>query len=120
MTPQIERRASPRASATYQIAYECFNARGDKVDTGMAQTVDISGHGALVEMPRGVDLDASLILWIMGPFHTLLIKGNVVHSRAAPNGHFHVGMKLTDVIEGTWGMWEQLVQTRLEEESQSP
>jgi hypothetical protein len=106
----VERRAWPRTDAIYQIAYECFNAYGHKIDTGMAQTVNISGHGALIEMPRGVDPGTSMILWITAPFHTLLVKGNVVHSHVAANGLFCVGVRLTDVIEGSWDTWAQIGQ----------
>jgi hypothetical protein len=111
----MERRESPRRDAVYQIAFECFNARGEKVDAGPAHTVNISGRGALIEMPRGVDLDGSLILWIMGPFHTLLGKGSVVHSRSVANGAFHVGVRLQDIIEGSWEFWEKIARGRVEE-----
>lgn len=113
---QIERREMPRRDIVYQISYECFNARGEKVDVGTARTVNISGRGVLIEMSRGVDLDASLILWIQGPFHMVLVKGAVVHSRLANDGSFHVGVRLMDIIEGTWEIWERIAQTRLEEE----
>lgn len=115
---QVERRAGPRADAIYQIAYECFNAHGAKTAEGAAQTVNLSEHGALVEMPRGVDLDASMILWITTPFYTLLVKGNVVHSRALENGLFHVGVKLTNVIDGSWDFLERDIQKRAGENAE--
>ncbi|MBI5649692.1 MAG: PilZ domain-containing protein [Chloroflexi bacterium] len=111
----IERRESPRREAIYHIAFESFNAHGEKVDAGPAHTVNISGRGALVEMPRGVDLDGSMILWIMGPFHTVLVKGSVVHSRSIANGAFHVGVRLLDMIEGSWDIWEKIARGRMEE-----
>lgn len=110
---EIERRTSPRLSATYRIAYECFNRRGIKVDEGPARTVDISGRGALVEIPRGVDLDASMVLLVMAPFHMVMVKGNVVHSRPTGKGSFHVGVRLTEVIEGTWDLLEQVVREQI-------
>jgi hypothetical protein len=113
MTPE-ERRQEPRVQATYQILYECF-LRDAKVGEGAAQTVNLSEHGALIEMAQKVTLDASLILWIMAPFYTLLIKGNVVHARQEPNGLFHVGVKLTDVIEGSWDLLRKDIQSRASE-----
>ena len=85
-----DRRTSPRVDATYRIAYECFNSWGVKVDEGPAKTVDISGRGALIEIPRGVPLDASMVLLVMAPFHMLMVKGSVVHSRRSESGTFHV------------------------------
>lgn len=114
----VERREHPRAATAFQIAYECFNARGEKTDEGAALTVNISERGVLIEMPHGVDLDGSMILWITAPFYTLLVKGSVVHARAVANGLFHVGVRLTEVIEGSWDWLEQQVQARLVEETQ--
>jgi hypothetical protein len=113
MTPD-ERRQEPRVRAAYNIAFECFLS-GIKVDEGIAHTVNMSEHGALIEMPHGADLDASLIIWITAPFYTLLVKGNVVHSRSMGNGLFHVGVKLTDVIEGNWTVLRRDMQTRMNE-----
>jgi hypothetical protein len=89
---------------TCNIAYECFDPWGVKVDEGPARTVDIRGRGALVEIPRGVPLDASMVLWVRGAFHMLLAKGNVVHSRPAPNGTYHVGVQVTEVVESSWNV----------------
>lgn len=114
---QTERRASPRVDATYRIAYECFNSWGVKVDEGPAKTVDISGRGALIEIPRGVPLDASMVLLVMAPFHMLMVKGSVVHSRRVENGTYHVGVKLTEVIEGTWDVLNWVLRERLAEKS---
>ncbi|MBI3537643.1 MAG: PilZ domain-containing protein [Chloroflexi bacterium] len=110
-----EQREAPRANAAFQIAYEFFNPRGAKVEEGIALTVNISGRGALIEMPHGLDLDGSLIMWITAPLYTMLFKGSVVHSRLAQNGLFHIGVKLTDIIEGRWEMLEQTVQELLVE-----
>lgn len=110
-----ERRESPRTEAVYQITYECFDAHGTRVDVGSARTVNISDRGALLETTRGLDLNASLILWVRGPFHTLLFKGDVVHSRGISEGVFHVGVKLTDVIEGSWSIWKRVVELMSEE-----
>lgn len=115
-----ERRATPRVSATYRIAYECFNTRGIKVDEGPARTVDISGRGALVEIPRGVDLDASMVLLVMAPFHMVVVKGSVVHSRATSNGAYHVGVRLTEVIEGTWDLVDQAMKEQMMRRVQWP
>jgi len=111
----IERRATPRANVAYQIAYECFNRDGAKIGKGAAHTVNLSGRGALIEMEHAVDADTSMILWILAPFYTMLAKGSVVHSHAAENGLFRVGMRLTDVIEGSWDVLERDVKARLEE-----
>ncbi len=116
---EMEKRAAPRANAAFQIAYEFFDAQGDKRDEGYAATVNISEHGALIELPRAMDLDGSLILWITAPFYTMLFRGDVVHSRRAPNGLYHIGIKLTEVIEGRWDMLEQLVQKQLETHNRS-
>ena len=89
--------------------------RDAKVGEGAAQTVNLGEHGALIEMAQKVTLDASLILWIMAPFYTLLVKGIVVHARREPNGLFRVGMKLTDVIEGSWDLLGKDIQSRATE-----
>jgi len=89
--------------------------RDAKVGEGAAQTVNLSEHGALIEMAQEVALAASLILWIMAPFYALLVKGNVVHARREPNGLFHVGVKLTDVIEGSWDPLRKDIQSRASE-----
>jgi hypothetical protein len=106
-----EHRIEPRVKAAYHILYECF-LRDAKVCEGAAQTVNLSEHGALIEMAQEVALDASLILWIMAPFYTMLVKGNVVHSHRGANGLFHVGVKLTDVIEGNWQVLKKDVASR--------
>ncbi len=106
---ESERRGFPRVDATYRIAYECFDPRGHKIDEGPARTVDISGRGALIEIPRGVDLDANMILLVMAPFHMLMVKGSVVHSRKVKNGSYHVGVRLTEVVEGTWEALQEVV-----------
>ncbi len=112
-----ERRAQPRVDATYRIAYECFNPWGIKVDEGPAKTVDISGRGALIEIPRGVPLDASMVLLVMAPFHMLMVKGSVVHSRRSDNGAYHVGVHLTEVVEGSWDILDWVIKERMAEKS---
>lgn len=44
-----ERRQEPRVKAAYQILYECF-LRDTKVGEGAARTVNLSEHGALIEI----------------------------------------------------------------------
>lgn len=112
-----DRRAQPRIDATYRIAYECFNPWGIKVDEGPAKTVDISGRGALIEIPRGVPLDASMVLLVMAPFHMLMVKGSVVHSRRSENGTYHVGVHLTEVVEGSWDILDWVLRERLAEKT---
>jgi uncharacterized protein YecE (DUF72 family) len=113
-----ERRAAPRVDATYKIAYECFNAWGVKVDEGPAKTVDISGRGALIEIQHGVPLDASMVLLVMAPFHMLMVKGSVVHSRRMSSGTFHVGVHLTEVVEGTWDVLDYVIRERMSEKAE--
>lgn len=117
-TADKERRAAPRVDATYKIAYECFNTQGIKVDEGPAKTVDISGRGALIEIPRGVRLDDSMVLLVMAPFHMLMVKGNVVHSRRSQNGAYHVGVRLTEVVEGSWDVLDLVIRERKTEKSE--
>ena len=101
MTHAEDRRSEPRVANTYQITFECFQ-RGAKIAQGIAQTVDISENGALVEMPCAVDLNASLILSINGPFYMLVVEGDVVHSRQISPHAYRVGVRLTNAIEGNW------------------
>ncbi len=107
-----ERRTTPRLQATYRIAYECYSARGIKIDEGPARTVDISGRGALIEVPRAIDLDSSMVLLVMAPFHMLMVKGSVVHSRRVQGGQFHVGVQLTEVVEGSWDVLNSILKER--------
>ncbi len=107
-----ERRAFPRVQASYRLAYECYSPRGIKIDEGPARTIDISGRGALIEIPRPVDLDSSLILLVMAPFHMLMVRGSVVHSRRIDSGAFHVGVRLNEVIEGSWDVLDSIVSER--------
>jgi hypothetical protein len=106
-----ERRQEPRVKAAYQILYECF-LRNTKVSEGAAHTVNLSEHGALIEMAQEVDSNASLILWIIAPFYTLLVKGNVMHAHRSSNGLFLVGVKLVDVIEGNWEVLKKDVESQ--------
>lgn len=117
-TGEKERRTVPRVDATYKIAYECFNNQGIKVDEGPAKTVDISGRGALIEIPRGARLDDSMVLLVMAPFHMLMVKGNVVHSRLSQNGTYHVGVRLTEVVEGSWDLLDWVIRERMAEKSE--
>lgn len=110
----LEQRQEPRVQAAYQILYEYFQ-RGTKISEGIAQTVNLSEHGALIELNEMLESDASVILWIFAPFYTLLVKGNVVHTQRAPNGLFRVGVKLTDVIEGNWDVLKKDVRARVNE-----
>ncbi len=109
---ESDRRMHPRVEATYRIAYECYSPRGIKIDEGPARTVDISGRGALIEVSRAVDLDASIVLLVMAPFHMLMVKGNVVHSRRIENGRFHVGVRLVEVVEGSWDVLDSILRER--------
>ena len=96
-----DRRIELRAAAVYQITYECYR-QGAKVGEGFARTVNVSENGALVEMPQGIELDASLVLAILSPFYTLVIRGDVMHSRQISDHAYHVGVRLTDAIDGNW------------------
>ncbi len=107
-----DRRTLPRLQASYRLAYECYSPRGIKIDEGPARTIDISGRGALIEIQRPVDLDASLILLVMAPFHMLMVRGSVVHSRRVDNGAFHVGVRLNEVVEGSWDVLDSILQER--------
>ncbi len=108
-----ERRTEPRARAAYQITYECFH-HGVKIGQGFARTINVSEHGALIEMPCDIDLDASLILSINAPFYTLVIQGNVVHSRQISANAYHVGVRLINCIEGNWDHLKLDVRKRME------
>ncbi|MBI5303957.1 MAG: PilZ domain-containing protein [Chloroflexi bacterium] len=103
-----ERRASQRINVAFEITYECFNPRGEKVDAGSAHTVNISGRGVMVELPRNVDPNARVLVCIKQPFYTLLVMGAVVHSRRVQEGEYQIGMELIEMIEGTWKDWEAL------------
>lgn len=107
----IEQRQEPRVRAAYQITYECF-WRGIKVSEGVAHTVNLSEHGALIEISEPVEREASLILWILAPLYTLLVKGDVVHTQRGADGIFRVGVKLTDVIEGDWDVLKKDIRAR--------
>ncbi|MEW5717011.1 MAG: PilZ domain-containing protein [Chloroflexota bacterium] len=109
-----ERRQEPRVKAAYHILYECFQGN-TKVGEGAAHTVNLSEHGALIEMAQEINLETSLILWIMAPFYTMLVRGNVVHARRSANGMFQVGMRLTDVIEGNWQVLKKDIESRAAE-----
>ena len=111
----LERRTSERVNVAFEITYECFSANGKKVDTGSAYTVNISGRGVLVELPRNVEADARMLLCIKKPFYTMLVMGNVVHSHQVQDGAYQIGMQMTDMIEGRWQDWEKLVQPNWEE-----
>ena len=111
MNPQ-ERRQEPRVRAAYQIGYECF-VDGTKISEGTAYTIDLSPHGALVELAYNAALDATMILWISAPFYSMIVQGHVVHSRPSPDGMYFVGVKLTDMIEGGWDRLQQDVLSRL-------
>lgn len=110
----LEQRHEPRVQAAYQILYECFR-RDTKISEGIAQTVNLSEHGALIELHEMIERDSSLILWIFAPFYTLLVKGNVVHTQRAPNGLCRVGVQLTDVIEGNWEVLKKDIRARVNE-----
>ncbi len=109
-----ERRSEPRTKAAYQITFECFR-HGVKVSQGYARTINVSENGALVEMPCPMDLDTSLILSINAPFYTLVIQGNVVHSRQISENAYHVGVHLINSIEGNWDHLKLDVRKRLED-----
>lgn len=113
MSPS-ERRTMPRYNVAMQITYECFNRRGEKVDEGDAHTINLSGRGALVELACDVSADARLLLCIKQPFYTLLVMGNVVHSRRVTAGNYQIGIQLIDMIEGTWQAWDKLAQPHWE------
>jgi hypothetical protein len=95
------------------MGYECFNPLGVKVDEGPADTVNITGRGALIEIPRNVPLDASMVLRVNAPFYMLMVKGSVLHSRLAPNGTYHVGVRMTEVVESSWEMIDHVLRERL-------
>lgn len=108
-----DRRTEPRAKAASQITFECFR-RGLKISQGYARTINLSEHGALVEMPCAMDLDVALILSVHAPFYTLVIQGNVVHSRQISENSYHIGVHLTNSIEGNWDYLKLDVRNRLE------
>jgi hypothetical protein len=109
-----DRRDEPRVKAAYQIMYECF-LREAKVSEGSARTVNISEHGALLETVHAVEPDTGMILWILAPFYTMLVKGNVMHAHRQENGMYRIGVKLTDMIEGNWQVFKKDVETRAAE-----
>lgn len=108
-----ERRSEPRATAANQIQFECFR-HGIKISQGYARTINLSEHGALVEMPCAMDLDLSLILSIHAPFYLLVIQGNVVHSRQISENAYHIGVHLINSIEGNWDHLKLDVRKRME------
>jgi hypothetical protein len=48
----------------------------------------------------------------------LMVKGSVVHSRRSESGTFHVGVKLTEVIEGTWDVLNWMIKERNAEKAE--
>ncbi len=108
-----ERRTEPRAKAANQITFECFR-HGVKISQGYARTINISEHGALVEMSCAMELDAALILSINAPFYTLVMQGNVVHSRQISETAYRVGVRLINSIEGNWDHLKMDVRKHIE------
>lgn len=43
-----------------------------------------------------------MLLDVHAPLYTLVLRGNVVHSRQESDGSFHVGLDIPDAIEGDW------------------
>ncbi len=111
--PNDERRTEPRAKAASQITFECFR-HGVKISQGYARTINLSEHGALVEMPCAIDLESALILSIHAPFYMLVIQGTVVHSRQISDTAYRVGVHLTNSIEGNWDHLKMDVRQHLE------
>lgn len=109
-----EKRIEPRVQAAYQIAFEYFLG-GVKISQGTALTVNISERGALITLPHAADLSAVMILYVHAPLYTLVVRGNVVHSRQEPDGSFHVGLQITDSIEGNWAHLKRDARTHLSE-----
>ncbi|MFQ6016294.1 MAG: PilZ domain-containing protein [Anaerolineae bacterium] len=97
-----ERREFQRLEASYPFLYEQFNAEGRKVAAGLAQTLNISASGLLLETDHLLEPGTSLILQMSSPLFTLLAKGVVVHTRALNDGRFLTGVMLTEVVEGRW------------------
>jgi hypothetical protein len=59
-----------------------------------------------------------MVLLVMAPFHMLMVRGSVVHSRRVKNGSFHVGVRLTEVVEGTWEVLQEVIRERLSEKAE--
>lgn len=114
----IERREYPRAQAAQQITYERFDARGVKVAEGNAVTINLSERGALIETPRDLGIEGSLIVCVLTPFYVGIFRGRVVHSHQMTNQLFRAGIQLTEVIEGRWDAMQALVNHALEERNE--
>ena len=66
-------------------------------------------------MSHAADLTAVMLLYVHAPLYTLVVRGNVVHSRQELDGSFHVGLQITDSIEGNWAHLKLDARTRSSE-----
>ena len=112
MMTSDERRNEPRATAASIITFECFQ-QGVKITQGYANTLNLSEHGALVELPCDVENDMQMVLSVIAPLYTLIIEGDVIHSRQISANAYHVGIKLTNAIEGNVALYQADVREHL-------
>jgi len=107
---ESERRRSPRVTAVYPVTFEQFSPEGAKVCDGVALTVNISEQGILLETKRPLEVASRLLVTIACPLYTVVAQGDIVHVQPLPTGWFLIGVRLEEMIAGTWEMWQEDVQ----------
>lgn len=105
----IERREHVRTAIRHEVAYDYYSYDGQKLGRGYGVTVNISAGGLMFDTDKPLEASMKLLVEIISPMYMFMARGHIVYSFQVEEHHYRAGVKLEEVIQGSWELMAETV-----------
>ena len=106
MAAPREKRQWERVPAVYALGFERY-VGGNKVSEDTAHCLNLSGRGIAFETRQRIELNDTVVIWLMNVYYTLRARGAVKHAERTEHDTYVVGVQLQSMLEGDWRTLER-------------
>jgi len=99
-----DRRVRARARVNQPLSYEYYASDGQKLGGGFGTTVNISHEGMMFETSIVLETQMTVLVELIGPLHTFMATGTIVHIRQVSDAVCQVGVTFHQLIQGGWDL----------------
>lgn len=102
--PPADRRGRPRMIINQPMSYECFASDGLKLGSGFGTAININSEGMMFETSSFLETHMTVLVELVGPLHTFMATGIIVHIRQSSEAVCQVGVTFHELIQGGWDL----------------
>ena len=99
-----DRRVRPRMNINQPLSYECYASDGQKLGGGFGTAVNINSEGMMFRTSNFLETHMTVLVELVGPLHTFMATGLIVHIQQSPEGVYQVGVIFRELIQGGWDL----------------